>query len=111
MPPFHDPLNIGLLKATHKLHICLKSHVMPMKLAAPKVPREVGAERNGGRLKQSKSLLYPYLKKGDGNRGENKKKRKDQERRKAKKRERVKKKIMMKDDERYLDGLKPKGNP
>ena len=57
MPPFHDPLNVSLLEATHKLHIRLKAYVIPMKSAIPKVPREVGAESNGGRLKQLKSLL------------------------------------------------------
>ena len=57
MPPFHDPLNVGLLEATHKLHIRLKAHVISMKLAIPKVPREVGAKSNGWRLKQLKSLL------------------------------------------------------
>ena len=57
MPPFHDPMNVGLLKATHKLHIHLKAHVILTKSVVLKVPREVGAERDGGRLKQSKSLL------------------------------------------------------
>ena len=57
MPPFHDPLNVGLLKATHKLHICFKTHVILMKLTVPKVFREVAAERNSRRLKQPKSLL------------------------------------------------------
>ena len=57
MPPFHDPMNVGLLEATHKLHIHVKTHVIPIKSAVPKVPRKVGAKRNGGRMKQLKSLL------------------------------------------------------
>ena len=39
MPPFHDPLNVGLHEVTHKLHIRLKAHVIPMKLVVFKVPR------------------------------------------------------------------------
>ena len=57
MPSFHDPMNVGLLEATHKLHIHVKTHVIPIKSAVPKVPRKVGAKRNGGRMKQLKSLL------------------------------------------------------
>ena len=48
MPPFHDPMNVGLLKATHKLHIHLKAHVILTKSVVLKVPREVGAETVGG---------------------------------------------------------------
>ena len=57
MPPLHDPLNIDLLEVTYKLLVRLKDHVILMKPAVPKMPREVDAERNGGRLKQSKPLL------------------------------------------------------
>ena len=57
MSSFHDPLNVGLLDATHKLHVRLEAHVILMKLAVSKMPREVGAERYGGRLKQPKPLL------------------------------------------------------
>ena len=57
VPPLHDPLNVGLLEVTHKLYVRLKAHVILVKPVVPKVPREVGAERNGGRLKQLKSLL------------------------------------------------------
>ena len=50
MLPLHNLLNVGLLKVTHKLHVCL-DHIILMKPTVPKVPKEVGAERNGGRLK------------------------------------------------------------
>ena len=57
MPPLHDLLNVGLLDVTHKVHVCLKAHVILMKPAVPKMPREVGVEGYGGRLKQPKPLL------------------------------------------------------
>ena len=57
VPPLHDPLNAGLLKVTHKLHIRLKAHVILMKPMVSKMPREVGPERYGRRLKQPKPLL------------------------------------------------------
>ena len=62
VPPLHDQLNfdllnVGLLEVTYKLHVHLKAHIILMKLAVLKVLREVGAERNGGRLKQLKPLL------------------------------------------------------
>ena len=57
MQSLHDPLNVGLLEATHKLYVCLKTHIVLMKSAVPKMLREVGVERYGGRLKQLKSLL------------------------------------------------------
>ena len=41
----HDPLNVGLLEVTHKLHLCLETHVILMKPVVPKMPREVGAKR------------------------------------------------------------------
>ena len=73
-----------------------------MKPAVPKVPKEVGAERYGGRLKQPKLLLLPYLKE-EGERGMSKKNRVNK---KEKKRVQEKNKIMMKDDIMCHDGLK-----
>ena len=63
MPPFHDLLNDGLLEVTHKLHVHLKAQVIRMKLAIPKVPREISAERNGGRLEQPSLSCSHILKK------------------------------------------------
>ena len=57
VPPLHNLLNVGLLEVPHKLHVHLKTHVILMKPAVPKMPREVGAKRNSGRLKQPKPLL------------------------------------------------------
>ena len=56
MPPFHDPLNVGLLKATHKLHVRFKAYDI-LKLMVFNMPRKVGAEGHSRRLKQPKPLL------------------------------------------------------
>ena len=56
MPPFHDPLNVGLLKATHKLQVLFKAHDI-LKPTVSKMPREVGAKGHSRRLKQPKHLL------------------------------------------------------
>ena len=57
VPPLHDLLNVGLFEVTHNLHISLKAHVILMKLVVPKMPRKVGAEGYGRKLKQSKAFL------------------------------------------------------
>ena len=57
MPPLYDPLNVGLFEVTHKLHVRLEAHIILLKSTVLKVPREVGVERNGGRLKQLKPFL------------------------------------------------------
>ena len=56
MPPFHDPLNVGLHKATHKLNVCFKAQDI-LKLAVPKKAREVGVGGHSRRKKQLKPLL------------------------------------------------------
>ena len=56
MPPFHNPLNVGLHEATHKLHVHYKAHDI-LKLVVSKMPRKVGAEEHSRRLKQLKPLL------------------------------------------------------
>ena len=43
MPPFHDPLYVGLLDVTHKLHVRLKTYVILIKPAVPKMLGEVCA--------------------------------------------------------------------
>ena len=55
-PPFHDPLNVSLLKATHKLHVRFKTHDI-LKAVISKMPRKVGVEGHSRRLKQLKPLL------------------------------------------------------
>ena len=62
-----------------------------MKLVVPKMPREVYVEGYGRRLKQPKSLLYPYL-------GEKKwgSKKKGGEQQQQKRERKAKKKIFLK---------------
>ena len=50
-------MNVDLLDVTHKLHVGLKAQVILMKLAVPKMPREVCVRGYGWRLKQPKPLL------------------------------------------------------
>ena len=52
-----QPIECQPPDVTHKLHVHLKTHIILVKLAVPKMPKEVCIERYGGRLKQSKPLL------------------------------------------------------
>ena len=56
MPPFHDLLNVSLLKETHKLHVHFKAHDI-LRPAISKMPRKVGVEGYSTSLKQPKTLL------------------------------------------------------
>ena len=57
MPPFHDPLDVSLLKVTHKFHVRLKAHVTLMKPAVSKMPRKVSAKGYSRGVKQPKPFL------------------------------------------------------
>ena len=56
MLPLHYPLNVDLLNVTHKFHVSLKAHIILMKLAVPRAPREVDAKRYSWSLEQLKSV-------------------------------------------------------
>ena len=51
VPPLHDPLNVGLLDATHKLHVCLKAYVILMK-------REEGVKKKGENKKEEEERAW-----------------------------------------------------
>ena len=109
MSPFHNPLNVSLLKVIHKLHIRLNAHVISMKLVVPKVPKEVGIERGavGGWSNWSLSCCHIWKKKEKEREDGIKRKEKKEKEKSKKEREREEKnKIMLKDDIRCLDGLK-----
>jgi len=56
MPPFHDLLNVGLLKVAHELHVHFKAQDIS-KPAILKMLRKIGVGGYSRRIKQLKSLL------------------------------------------------------
>ena len=67
MPPFHDPLNIGLFKENYKPHVHLKAHVTLMKPVVPKMPRKVGNRSHScSHIKKRKEKGEGEKKKSEG---------------------------------------------
>ena len=56
MPPFHDPLNVGLLKMAHELCVRFKALEIS-KPTIPNMPRKVGVKGYKRGMKQSRPFL------------------------------------------------------